>query len=86
MAFSHKHNYLYYTMGVIMGVLHSMKGYSTFLHLLCLASSSFCAVLCCASYANDERVEAKCNANGRWQVASGKWQREPLDLCEGRTN
>lgn len=72
MAFSRKHNYLYYTMGVIIGVLHSMKGYSTFLHLLCLASSS--PSLCCASYANDVRVEAKCNANDKWQVASGKWR------------
>lgn len=69
MAFSHKHNYLYYTMGVIMGVLHSMKGCSSFLRLLCLASSSL--FLCCASYANRVRVEAKCNANGRWHVACG---------------
>lgn len=83
-----------------MGVLHSMKGCSSFLRLLCLASSSL--FLCCASYANRVRVEAKCNANGRWhvacsmwQVASGKWKMangkgNHLTFCEGtpwgRTN
>lgn len=71
MAFSHKHNYLYYTMGVIMGVLHSMKGYSTFLHLL-LLSFFFVVVL----YANDERVwklsAIMLMAGGMWQVVNGK--------------
>lgn len=60
-------------MGVIMGVLHSMKGYSTFLHLLCLASSScVCSVVPRMQMMSVWKLSAMLMAGGKWQVVNGK--------------
>lgn len=73
MAFSHKHNYLYYTMGVIMGVLLSMKGCSSFSTFFDKLLFHYFSVVPCMQIASVWKLSAMLMAGGIWLVAGGKW-------------